>query len=117
MTYGSPTRPDAGGFNAAGKAAPEGAFATCDSRGARRRDVMPLRDLFGMLFAGSIVSRRIVSPSPERSPTTRVGALGDVENAVVHQGPVDKKGNVLLKPFAAGALLQKVQTLLDAAAD
>ena len=56
---------------------------------------MPLRDPFGMLFAGSIVSCRIVSPSLERSPTTRVGALGRRRERVVHKEPVDKKGNAV----------------------
>jgi two-component system cell cycle sensor histidine kinase/response regulator CckA len=42
---------------------------------------------------------------------------GYAENALPHQGRVDKKVNFLQKPFAAGALVQTVRKVLDAAAD
>lgn len=42
---------------------------------------------------------------------------GYAENAVAHEGGVDKKVNFLQKPFAAGALVQNVRKLLDAATD
>ena len=42
---------------------------------------------------------------------------GYAENAVVREGGVDKKVNFLQKPFAAGALVQMVRKLLDAAAE
>jgi len=60
---------------------------------------MPLRDPFGMLFAGSIVSCRIVSPSLERSPTTRVGALGDVESASFTKSPWTRRATPLSRIY------------------
>jgi CheY-like chemotaxis protein len=42
---------------------------------------------------------------------------GYAENAVAHEGGVDKKAHFLQKPFAAAALVQKIRELLDAAAD
>jgi PAS domain S-box-containing protein len=42
---------------------------------------------------------------------------GYAENAVVREDDVDRKVNFLQKPFAAGALVQIVRTLLDAPAD
>jgi CheY-like chemotaxis protein len=42
---------------------------------------------------------------------------GYAQDAVVHQAGVDKKVHFLQKPFAAGALVQEVRKLLDAAAD
>jgi CheY-like chemotaxis protein len=52
----------------------------------------------------------------ERPGLETVYMSGYAENAVVHED-VDKKVNFLQKPFAAGALVQKVRSLLDIAPD
>ena len=59
-------------------------------------------------------SRRL---QDERPGLEALYISGYPENAVVHDGVVDKKVNFLQKPFAAGALLQRIRKLLDAAAD
>jgi len=53
----------------------------------------------------------------ERPGVETLYISGYAENAVIPQGGGDKKVNFLQKPFAAGALVQKVRELLDVAAD
>jgi len=65
-------------------------------------------------MSGWELARRL---QEERPGLETLYISGDAENTVVHQGPGDKKVNFLQKPFAAGALVQKVRTLLDAAPD
>ena len=63
-------------------------------------------------MSGWELARRL---QDERPGLETLYISGYAENAVVQQGGVDKKVNVLQKPFAAGALVQKVRELLDPA--
>ena len=94
--------------------AASGAEALVIARAWHGRIHLLVTDVVMPEMSGWELARRL---QEERPGLETLYISGDAENTVVHQGPVDKKVNVLQKPFAAGALVQKVRTLLDAAAD
>ena len=94
--------------------AASGAEALVIARAWHGRIHLLVTDVVMPEMSGWELARRL---QEERPGLETLYISGDAENIVVHQGPVDKKVNFLQKPFAAGALVQKVRTLLDSAAD
>ncbi|HZW05292.1 MAG TPA: PAS domain S-box protein [Candidatus Nitrosotalea sp.] len=94
--------------------AASGAEALVVARAWHGRIHLLVTDVVMPGMSGWELAKRLLD---ERPGIETLYISGHTENAVVQQGLVDQKVNFLQKPFAAGALVQKVRRLLDAAAD